>query len=111
MLGQQKSLARICHNEQPAKSDAVKFFLHILETDPYSSFNFKANLCSHFQRLLGTPEKALFLTNSNFVTKVNPSRKYPAYENNTANLFDDDRDAIFNFKLPTSPDPATPTLA
>ena len=59
--------------------------------------------------MLGTPEKALLLSDANFTTKVNPSRKYPVCDINTANLFDEDGDPIFNLDVQTSPDPATPT--
>ena len=92
--------ARISHNENPARSDAVKFFLHVLDTEPYSSSNFKNTLYSHFQ--LGTPENALLLTDANFASKVKPSRKYSVCEINTANLFDEDGDPIFNLDVPTS---------
>ena len=91
--------------EKPARSDAVKFFLHILETDSYSSFNFKPTLYSHFQRILGTPDKVLLLTDANFSAKVNPSRRYPACEIDTANLFDEAGDPIFKLGEPCSPDP------
>ena len=101
--------ARISHNENPSRSAAVKFFFHILDTEPYSSFNFKTSLYSHFQIMLGSPEKALLLTDANFASKVNPSCKYPACEINTANLFDEDGDPIFNLDAQTSPDPTTPT--
>jgi len=97
--------------ENPAKSDAVKFFLHVLDSDTYSSFNFKPTLYSHFQRLLGTPDKVLLLTDANFAGKVNPMRKYPACEIDTANLFDEEGDPLFVVDVqPCSPDPAsTPT--
>jgi len=97
--------------ENPAKSDAVKFFLHVLDSDTYSSFNFKPTLYSHFQRLLGTPDKVLLLTDANFAGKVNPMRKYPACEIDTANLFDEEGDPLFVLDVqPCSPDPAsTPT--
>ena len=56
------------------------------------------------------PKKALLLTNLNFSTKVNPSRKYPACKIDTANLFDVDGNPIFNFDFPTFPDStATPS--
>ena len=98
--------------ENPAKSDAVKFFLHVLDSDTYSSFNFKPTLYSHFQRLLGTPDKVLLLTDANFAAKVNPMRKYPACEIDTANLFDEEGDPIFKLDEPLSPDPAsTPTAS
>ena len=103
--------AKISHMENPAKSDAVKFFLHVLDSDTYSSFNFKPTLYSHFQRLLGTPDKVLLLTDANFAGKVNPMRKYPACEIDTANLFDEEGDPLFVVDVqPCSPDPAsTPT--
>ena len=97
--------ARISHSENPAKSDAVKFFLHLLSTEPHSHFNFKPTLYSHFQRLLGTPKKVLLLTEANFASKVNPSRKYPACDIDTVNLFDEDVDRIFNLEEPNSPVP------
>ena len=46
--------ARISHNENPSRSDAVKFFFHTLNTEPYSFFNFKASLYNHFQLILGS---------------------------------------------------------
>ena len=95
--------ARNSHGENPAKSDAVKFFTHTLDTEPYSFFNFKPTIFSHFQQLLQTPDKVLLLTD------VNPSRKYPACDINTSNLFDDEGDPIFNLDAQTSPNPATPT--
>ena len=49
------------------------------------------------------------LTDANFASKVNPSRKYPACDINTSNLFDDEGDPIFNLDAQTSPNPATPT--
>jgi len=70
--------AKISHSENTPKSDAVKFFLHLLNNEPYSQFNFKESLYAHFQRLLSTPEKALLLNDANFATKVNSSRRYPA---------------------------------
>ena len=39
--------AKISHMENPARSDAVKFFLHVLETDSYASFNFKPTLYTY----------------------------------------------------------------
>ena len=72
--------ARTSHAQNPSFSDAVQFFLHIINTDAYSEFNIKASLYSHFQQLLGTPVKPLVLTDNNFATKVNPSRKYPECE-------------------------------
>ena len=76
--------------------------MELLETEPYSSFNFKQTLYSHFQRVLGTPENALLLTDAKFASKVKPSRKYSVCEINTANLFDEDGDPIFNLDVPTS---------
>ena len=52
--------AKISHMENPARSDAVKFFLHVLDSDTYSSFNFKATLYNHFQLLLSTPHLKKF---------------------------------------------------
>ena len=101
--------ARISHNENASKLDAVKFFYHCLDTEPYSFFNFKASIYTHFQLLLQSPDKALLLTDANFPTKVNPSRKYPACEINTSNLFDEDGDPIFNIHVQSSPNPGTPT--
>ena len=97
VLGQQKDSQRknITHGK-PSKSDAVKFFLHVLDSDTYASFNFKPTLYNHFQRLLGTPDKVLLLTDANFAAKVNPMRKYPACEIVTANLFDEEGDLNTN---------------
>ena len=101
--------AKISHMENPSRSDAVKFFLHVLETEPYVSFNFKSTVYSHFQRLLSTPEKALLLTDANFAAKVNRSRKYPPCDINTTNFFDEEGDPIFVLEQqPCSPD-AVPT--
>ena len=99
--------------ENPARSDAVKFFLHVLETDSYASFNFKPTLYTHFQRLLSTPDKVLLLTDANFAAKVNPSRKYPECDIDTANFFDEEGDPIFVLEQqPCSPDTvSTPTAA
>ena len=95
--------------ENPSCSDAVKFFLHFLETEPYISFNFKSTLYSHFQRLLSTPEKVLLLTDANFAAKVNRSRKYPPCDIDTTNFFDEEGDPIFVLEQqPCSPD-AVPT--
>ena len=52
--------ARTSHSQNPSFSDAVQFFLHIINTDAYSEFNMKASLYSHFQQLLGTPVKSRF---------------------------------------------------
>ena len=101
--------ARISHNENPSKSDAVKFCYHCLDTEPYSFFNFKASIYTHFQLLLQSPDKALLLTDANFPTKVNPSRKYPTCKINILNLFDEDGDPIFNIDAQSSPNPGTPT--
>ena len=49
------------------------------------------------------------LTDANFASKVNPTRKYPACKINTSNLFDEDGAPIFNLDAQTSPNPATPT--
>ena len=112
VLGQQKAPQRknITHGK-PSKIRCCKFFLHVLDSDTYSSFNFKPTLYSHFQRLLGTPDKVLLLTDANFAGKVNPMRKYPACEIDTANLFDEEGDPLFVVDVqPCSPDPAsTPT--
>ena len=87
--------AKTSHAENPSKSDAVMFFLHILDTDAHSHFNMKGALYTHFQQLLGTPEKALLLSDINFVMKVNPSWKHAACEVDTANMFDEDGNPIF----------------
>ena len=81
--------------------------MHIINTDAYSEFNIKASLYSHFQQLLGTPVKPLVLTDNNFATKVNPSRKYPECEIDTGNLFDADGDPIFHPQAPVSPEAST----
>ena len=65
--------AKISHAEHPSRCDAVKFFLYLLSTEPYSTFDFKPTLYKHFQQLLGTPKKTLLLTDANFCAKVNPS--------------------------------------
>ena len=96
--------ARTSHAQNPSFSDAVQFFLHIINTDAYSEFNIKASLYSHFQQLLGTPVKPLVLTDNNFATKVKPSRKYPECEIDTGNLFDADGDPIFHPQAPVSPE-------
>ena len=84
-----------------AMIDAVKNFFHTLDQEPYSFFNFKATLYNHFQVLLATPDKALLLTDANFAAKViTRLAKYPACDINTANLFDEDGDPIFNFAFP-----------
>ena len=88
----------------PSFSDAVQFFLHIINTDAYSEFDMKASLYSHFEQLLGTPVKPLLLTDNNFATKVNPSRKYPECDIDTGNLFDADGDPIFHPQAPVSPE-------
>ena len=72
--------ARISHAQNPSFSDAVQFFLYIINTDAYSEFNIKQSLYSHFEQMLGTPVKPLVLTDNNFASKVNPSRKYPVCE-------------------------------
>ena len=97
--------AKISHSENTPKSDAVKFFLHLLNNEPYSQFNFKESLYAHFQRLLSTPEKALLLNDANFATKVNASRRYPSCDIDTAHLFDEEGDPIFVMELnsPTQP--------
>ena len=60
--------------------------------------------------MLGTPVKPLVLTDNNFASKVNPSRKYPVCKIDTGNLFDADGDPIFNPQAPVSPEPsAVPT--
>jgi hypothetical protein len=88
----------------------VKFFFYTLDSDPFKHFEFKNTLYRHFQNLLSTPEKALLLTDANFASKVNPSRRYPACDIDTAHLFDEDGDPIFNLDIATSPSPAaTPT--
>ena len=102
--------SKISHHENPARSDAVKFFLHTIDQEPYSFFNFKHSLYNHFQALLSSPDKALLLTDANFATKVNPARKYPACEIDTANLFDEDGDPVFILEPQSSPNPATPTI-
>ena len=94
--------ARISHSENPAKSDALKVFLHLLSTEPYTQVNFKQTLYIHFQCLLGTPEKVLLLTDANLASKVNPSCKYPACDVDLANLFDKDVDPIFILEEPNS---------
>ena len=48
--------------------------------------------------------KPLKLTDSNFTTKVNPSRKYPPGEVDTGNLFDEVGDPIFQPQTPVSPE-------
>ena len=102
--------AKISHAEHPARSDAVKFFFFTLDSDTYKHFNFKATLYQHFQNLLSTPEKALLLSDANFATKVNPSRRYPPCDINTTQLFDEEGDPIFNMDNATSfSPPATPT--
>ena len=98
--------ARISHSENPAKSDAVNFFLHLLSTEPYAQFDFKQTLYTHFQRMLSTPDKALLHTDANFAAKVNPSRKYPVCDVDMANLFNEDGDPIFVMEL-NSPEPSS----
>jgi hypothetical protein len=97
--------AKISHSENAPKSDAVNFFLHLLNSEPYSQFNFKESLYAHFQRLLSTPEKALLLNDANFATKINASRRYPSCDIDTAHLFDEEGDPIFIMELnsPTQP--------
>ena len=97
--------AKISHSENTPKSDAVNFFLHLLNNEPYSQFNFKQSLYGHFQRLLSTPEKALLLNDGNFATKVNASRRYPSCDIDTAHLFDEEGDPIFVMEVnsPTQP--------
>ena len=113
VCNQQKTRnANISHNENPARSDAVKFSLHVLDPDAYFCFNFKPTLYNHLQHLLGTPDKALLLTDSNFAAKVNPSRRYSPCEIGTAYLFDEEGDPIFKLDVPYSPDAtATPTTS
>jgi hypothetical protein len=102
--------ARISHAQNPAFSDAVQFFLYIINTDAYSEFNIKQSLYSHFELMLGTPVKPLLLNDNNFASKVNPSRKYPVCEIDTGNLFDADGDPIFYPQAQVSPEPsAVPT--
>ena len=98
--------ARISHAQNPAFSDAVQFFLYIIDTDAYSHFNIKQSLYSHFEVMLGTPVKPLVLNDNNFASKVNPSRKYPVCEIDTGNLFDADGDPIFHQQAPLSPEPS-----
>ena len=62
--------ARTSHSQNPSFSDAVQFFLHIINTDAYSEFNIKASLYSHFEQLLGTAVKPLQLMDNNFTTKL-----------------------------------------
>ena len=91
--------ARTSHSQNPSFSDAVQFFLHIINTDAYLEFNMKASLYSHFEQLLGTPVKLLNVMDNNFATKVNPSRKYPECNIDTGDLFEADGDPIFHPKL------------
>ena len=95
--------------KNPSFSDAVQFFLYIINTDAYSHFNIKQSLYSHFEVMLGTPVKALVLNDNNFASKVNPSRKYPVCDIDTGNLFDADGDPIFQPQAPLSPEPSTLT--
>jgi len=101
--------ARISHAQNPAFSDAVQFFLYIIDTDAYSHFNIKQSLYSHFEVMLGTPVKPLVLNDNNFASKVNPSRKYPVCEIDTGNLFDEEGDPIFHQQAPLSPEPSALT--
>ena len=102
--------AKISHAEHPARSDAVNFFFYTLDSDPFKHFEFKTTLYRHFQNLLSTPEKVLLLTDSNFASKINPTRRYPACDIDIAHLFDEDGHPIFNLEIATSPSPAaTPT--
>ena len=87
--------AKISHQQNPALSDAVLFFLHVLETDTYIHFDFKRSLYSHFQQLLQVPGKALLIDDNNFAAKANPSRTYPPCNIDTSNLFDEDGNPIF----------------
>ena len=99
--------AKISHQQNPALSDAVLFFLHVLETDTYIHFDFKRSLYSHFQQLLQVPGKALLLDDKNFAAKANPSRTYLPCNIDTSNLFDEDGDPIFVAQSePASPMPA-----
>ena len=56
--------------------------------------------------MLSTPDNALLLTDANVASKVNPSRKYPVCDVDTANLFDEDGDPIFVMEL-NSPEPSS----
>ena len=96
--------ARTSHALNPSFSDAVQFFLHIINTDAYSEFNIKQSLYSHFEQMLVTAVKPLVLTENNFASKVNPSRKYRVCEIDTGNLFDADGDPIFQPQAPLSPE-------
>ena len=99
--------AKISHQQNPALSDAVLFFLHVLETDTYIHFDFKRSLYSHFQQLLQVPGKALLLDGSDFAAKANQSQKYPPCTIDTSNPFDEDGDPIFVAQSePASPMPA-----
>ena len=62
---------------------------------------------AHFETLLAQPGKILKLDDTNFPTKVNPSRKYPPCIVDTSNLFDEDGDPVFTAEAPS--EPATPT--
>ena len=95
----------VIHKTQPSLTQLI-FFLHLQSTEPYSQFDFKQTLYTHFQRMLSTPEKALLLTDANFAAKVNPSCKYPVCDVDTANLFDEDGDPIFVMEL-NSPEPSS----